>query len=310
MSYIAIDIGATNIRVAVGDHNGLKKKVMEPTETKKGALGVSKQIIRLIESIWVGEPISIGIGSIGPINHVEGKITNTPNYPFNNIPITEPLIEQYKVPVTILNDCTAAVLGERVFGAGHGIENLVYVTISTGLGGGAIIDDNLLMGKDGKAVEVGHFTLDPESDIICGCGCRGHWEAFSSGNNIPTYARKLLDKMDWSKGLLFDLSKGDSKNLKTENIFEAAKKEDKYAQKIIHEIGLKNAIGFGNIVNAYDPELITIGGSIALKNPELILNPILENIEKHIINRIPEIMITPLGQDAVILGALAFAMRI
>ena len=310
MSYIAIDIGATNIRVAVGDHNGLKKKVMEPTETRKGALGVSKQIIRLIESIRVDEPNSIGIGSIGPINHKEGMITNTPNYPFNNIPITEPLIEQYKVPVTILNDCTAAVLGEQVFGAGQGIENLAYVTISTGLGGGAIVDDNLLMGKDGNAVEVGHFTLDPDSDITCGCGCRGHWEAFSSGKNIPAYARKLLEKTDWSNGLLFDLCGGDPNNLKTENIFEAAKKGDKHAEQIIHEIGLKNAIGFANIVNAYDPELITIGGSIALKNPDLILNPIKKNIEKHIINRAPEIMITPLGQDSVILGALAFAMRI
>ena len=310
MSYIAIDIGATNIRVAVGDHNGLKEKVMEKTDTSRGAIGVSQQIIRLIDAFKVDEPTSIGIGSIGPINHDEGMITNTPNYPFNNIPITEPLITKYKVPVTIANDCTAAVLGEQVFGAGQGIENLVYVTISTGLGGGAIVDDNLLMGKDGNAVEVGHFTLDPESDVVCGCGCRGHWEAFSSGKNIPTYASKLLSEMDWSKGVLFDLSRGDSKNLKTENIFEAAKKGDKYAQKIIHEIGVKNAIGFGNIVNAYDPELITIGGSIALKNQDLILNPIRDNIEKHIINRAPEIIITPLGHDSVILGALAFAMRV
>jgi len=310
LSYVAIDIGATNIRVAVGDYNGIKEKKVEKTDTIDGAVGVSAQIVRLIDSFGIEEPISIGIGSIGPINHAMGIITNTPNYPFNNIPITEPLKEQYKVPVTIVNDCTAAVLGEQMFGAGQGIENLVYVTISTGLGGGAIVDDNLLLGKDGNAVEVGHFTLDPESDIICGCGCRGHWEAFSSGKNIPAYAEKLLEKNDWRKGLLFDLSGGDPKKLKTENIFEAAKKGDKHALQIIHEIGLKNAIGFANIVNAYDPELITIGGSIALKNPDLILKPILENIEKHTINRSPEIMITPLGQDSVILGALAFAMRI
>ena len=310
MSYVAIDIGATNIRVAVGDYNGLKNKVIEKTETSRGAIGVSQQIIRLIDAFKVDEPMSIGIGSIGPINHDEGMITNTPNYPFNNIPITEPLIEKYKVPVTIANDCTAAVLGEQVFGAGQGIENLVYVTISTGLGGGAIVDDNLLMGKDGNAVEVGHFTLDPESEIVCGCGCRGHWEAYSSGKNIPIYAEHLLKKKNWRTGLLHQLCEGDPKNLTAENIFAAAKKEDKHAMEIVHEIGLKNAIGFGNIVNAYDPELITIGGSIALRNPELILTPIKENIEKHIINRAPEIMITPLGQDSVILGALALAMQI
>jgi len=310
LSHVAIDIGATNIRVAVGDYNGIKEKKVEKTDTFYGALGVSGQIIRLIDSFMVEEPISIGIGSIGPINHKEGMITNTPNYPFNNIPITEPLIEKYKVPVTIVNDCTAAVLGEQMFGAGRGIENLVYVTISTGLGGGAIVDGNLLMGKDGNAVEVGHFTLHPDSEVVCGCGCRGHWEAYSSGKNIPVYAERILQTKDWDTGLLHQLSGGTTKNLTAENIFTAAKKGDKHAQGIVHEIGLKNAIGFGNIVNAYDPELITIGGTIALENPDLILNPIKENIEQHIINRAPEIMITPLGQDSVILGALALAMRV
>ena len=310
MSYVAIDIGATNIRVGIGNHSGIKKKVMEPTETRRGAMGVSKQIIRLIESIIDEEPTNIGIGSIGPINHEEGLITNTPNYPFNNIPITEPLIDRYKVPVTIVNDCTAAVLGEQVFGAGEGLDNLVYVTMSTGLGGGAIVDDNLLLGKDGNAVEVGHFTIDPESEITCGCGCKGHWEAFCSGKNIPTYAESLLRGIDWSSGALHRLTGGKVENLSPKNIFTAARQGDEHAAMIVHEIGLKNAIGFANIVNAYDPELITIGGSIALNNPDQILVPIKENIHKHTINRVPEIKMTALGHDAVIIGALALAMFI
>lgn len=310
MSYIAIDIGATNIRVAVGDHSGIKKKVMELTETRRGPLGVSKQIIRLIDSIRDEEPTNIGIGSIGPINHEEGMITNTPNYPFNNIPITEPLIDQYKVPVTIVNDCTAAVLGEQVFGAGQGLDDLVYVTISTGLGGGAIVDDNLLLGKDGNAVEVGHFTIDPSSEILCGCGCKGHWEAFCSGKNIPAYAATLLRDVNWGGGALHRLTGGKTENLSAQNIFTAARQGDEHAEMIVHEIGLKNAIGFANIVNAFDPELITIGGSIAVNNPDQILEPIKENIHKHTINRVPEIKMTPLGHDAVIMGALALAMYI
>ncbi len=310
MSYIAIDIGATNIRVATGNHTGLMEKVMEPTETKRGPTGVSKQIIRLIDSIVEEEPSSIGIGSIGPINQELGMITNTPNYPFKNIPIEEPLIKKYKVPVTMVNDCTAAVAGENFFGAGQGLDNLVYVTISTGLGGGAIVDGNLLIGKDGNAVEVGHFTIDPDSDVVCGCGCRGHWEAFCSGKNIPAYAEKLLRGLDWKSGSMYHQTNGDPGKLQTKTIFDAAKRGDKYAKLIVSEIGAKNAIGFANIVNAYDPELITIGGSIALNNPKLILEPIKENIGKHTINRVPEIKITPLGQDAVIIGALAIAMQL
>jgi len=280
---------------------------MEPTEIRYGSLGVSKQIIRLIEFIKE-EPISIEIGSIGPIDQKEGIITNTPNYPFNNIPILEPLIDKYKVPVTIVNDCASAVKGEQTFGAGQGLSNLVYVTIITGLGGGAIVNDHLLLGKDGNAVEVGHFTVDSDSDIVCGCGCRGHWEAFSSGKNIPAFAKTLLKELDWKNGSLYKLSEGKPENLTAIKIYDAAKLGDKYARMIVDKIGEINAIGFANVINAYDPELITIGGSIALNNPKLSLNPIMENIEKHTINRVPEIKLTSLGQDAVLIGALALAM--
>jgi glucokinase len=310
LSYIAIDIGATNIRVATGDHTGLIEKIMEPTETREGPMGVSHQIIRLIDSIKEEDPTNIGIGSIGPINLEKGTITNTPNYSFQNIPIREPLIEEYKVPVTMINDCAAAVVGEQYFGAGMGLRNLVYVTISTGLGGGAIVDDVLLLGKEGNAVEIGHFTIQPESEIICGCGCRGHWEAFCSGSNIPNYARHLFSDVDWSDGVLYMLTGGEKEKLQAKVIFEAARKGDRHAKMIVDELGYKNAIGFANIVNAYDPELITVGGSIALNNPNQILKPITENIEKHTINTMPEIKITPLGHDAVIIGALALAVKI
>jgi glucokinase len=282
---------------------------MEPTEINNGPKGVSKQIIRLIESIKDTRPISVGIGSIGPIDLKKGMITNTPNYPFKNIPISEPLNEKYNIPVTIVNDCAAAVIGEQTFGDGKGLHNLAYVTISTGLGGGVVVDNHLLIGKDGNAAEIGHLTIDAHSEIVCGCGCRGHWEAFSSGMNIPMFAKALLNDYDLEVSELYKLIKSNPKNLAAEDVFRVAKIDDKYAQFVVEKIGKINAIGFANIVNAYDPELITIGGSIALKNPELTLYPILENIQKHTINRIPEIKITQLGQDVVLLGALALGMK-
>jgi glucokinase len=310
LSYIAIDIGATNIRVATGDHTGLKRKIVRATDTHNSAEGVSKQIIKLIESIRTEEPNAIGIGSIGPIDLEKGMITNTPNYPFQYIPIEEPLVEEYKVPVTIVNDCTAAVMGEQMFGAGQGMENLVYVTISTGLGAGAIVDDNLLLGKDGNAVEAGHFTIYPDSDIVCGCGCKGHWEAFSSGKNIPKFVRSILNPKHWRNSELHQLADGEPENITAKMLYTAANHGDEYSLTIVERIGEINAIGFADLVNAYDPELITVGGSIALNNHRLVLEPIRENVQKHTINRVPEIKITPLGQDAVIIGALAMAMQI
>jgi glucokinase len=309
LSYIAVDIGATNIRVATGSSDGLHEKRSELTETGKGADGVSQQIIRLIGDVKDGNPESIGIGSIGPIDLETGKITNTPNYPFNYIPVTQPLEDHFGIKTKLVNDCAAAVLGEQRFGAGKGYSNIVYVTISTGIGGGAIVDNHLLQGKDGNAPEIGHITIDAYSDIKCGCGSYGHWEAYASGSNIPRFALKLM-KASWRKSLIANLISGDLNQLTSKTIYDAAKQSDEVALGVVTEIGKINAAGFANITNLFDPEIITVGGSIALNNPRLVLDPIRENIDKHLINRKPEIKVTPLGGDAVLIGALALAMRV
>jgi glucokinase len=309
VGFLAVDIGATNIRVASGDHQGLKSKLSETTDRDNGPLGVSAQIIRMAHELEMDSVESVGVGSIGPIDIASGCITDTPNLPFKEIPVTEPLREAFGAPVSLLNDCTAAVLGEKSFGAGKEIENLAYVTLSTGLGGGAIVDGHLLIGKDGNAVEVGHITISPDSPLTCGCGSPGHWEAYSSGNNIPNFARHILREEEGS-GLIHGLTEGGSGALTVETLFEAAKAGDAAALRVVDELGKVNAVGFANVVNAFDPELITIGGSIALNNPELILEPILENIDMHLLNRRPRIMITPLGDDVVLCGALAMALSL
>ncbi|UCD43931.1 MAG: ROK family protein [Candidatus Bathyarchaeota archaeon] len=303
--YAAVDIGATNVRVALGDKEGLAEKRSERTDRENGAAGVSWQIVRMIGGLSAA-PASIGVGSIGPIDLSTGSIEDTPNLPFKVIPIAEPLREAFGVPVAMLNDCSAAVLGESEYGAGKGLDNLVYVTLSTGLGGGAIVDGHLLVGKDGNAVEVGHLTIDPDSPLVCGCGCRGHWEAYCSGANIPDYARLLLQG-ERLQGILGETTGWEPMNITSENLFDAARKGNSQALHVVRKIGEVNAVGFADIVNVFDPQLITVGGSIALHNPGLVLEPIKSNIRRHLINREPEIVITPLGDDAVLMGALALA---
>ncbi len=309
MGFLTVDIGATKIRVASGDHVGLKSKLSETTDRDNGPLGVSAQIIRMAHELGMDSVESVGVGSIGPIDIASGRIVGTPNLPFKEIPVTEPLREAFGVPVSLLNDCTAAVLGEKNFGAGKEVDNLAYVTLSTGLGGGAIVDGHLLIGKDGNAVEVGHITIAPDSPLTCGCGSPGHWEAYSSGNNIPNFARHILGDEEGSS-LIHGLTEGDSGALTAEILFEAANAGDAAALRVVDELGKVNAVGFANIVNAFDPELITIGGSIALNSPVLILEPILENIGRHLLNRMPRIMITPLGEDVVLYGALSRAISL
>jgi len=307
--YAAVDLGATNIRVAIGDEAGIRKKIIRRTDTSSGAEGITTQITNMIRTLHVEKIAAIGVGSIGPLNLDTGCVVDTPNLPFKKISIVNPLSEAFHVPVILMNDCSAAVLGEQAFGAGRGLRNIVYVTLSTGLGGGAIVDGHLLVGKDGNAVEIGHLTIDPASDLVCGCGCKGHWEAYCSGSNIPNYARLLMEGKEAEGSLLFRLAGGDLEGITTEVLFAAASEGDPLALWIVDKIGEINAIGFADIVNAYDPELITVGGSIALKNPAPILKPIKENIDRHLINRKPKIRVTPLGEDAVLYGALALSMR-
>ena len=303
--YAAVDLGATNVRVAHGSASRIMGKTSERTDGAHGASGVAAQIIRMIKGLGMEGPEAIGIGSIGPLDLSTGRVLDSPNLPLGAIPIVGPLVEEFQVPVGLLNDCSVAVLGELEFGAGMGLRNLAYITLSTGLGGGAIVDGHLLIGKDGNAVEVGHLTIDPDSPLVCGCGCRGHWEAYCSGSNIPNFARLLLEARGDEDHLR--LVGGEPRSLTAEALFDAAKRGDPVALDIVSEIGRINAVGFANVVNAYDPELITVGGSIALRNPDLVLGPIVKNIGGHLLNRMPEIIITPLGEDIVLYGALALA---
>ena len=308
---LGVDIGATNTRVAIGDLSGILFKTSEKTVNKGDEYTVAEQIIKLAEKIpekLIRRIAGVGIGSIGPINIRRGVIVNPPNLPFKKVFVVEPLIDRFRVPVYLVNDCVAAVIGEKFFGAGGKVDNLVYVTISTGIGCGAYVNGNLLLGKDGNAHEAGHMVVDFRGRLKCGCGGRGHWEAYCSGRNIPNYAKLILRKIG-KVGVKESSLYRDFENLTSEAVFLNARMGDYLALKIVREIGRLNAIGFANIVNMYDPSLITVGGALILRNIDLTIPIIRRSIVRYTINRIPRIIPTPLGEDAVLYGAIALALN-
>ena len=314
---VGIDLGGTNIRVALGDEKGrILARASERTEKAKGPEGVSKQIIRIIHRLkrntGIKEIAGLGIGSTGPLNLKKGGLMKPTNIPYDFIPLVEPLKDEFHVPVYLLNDCSAAVVGERFFGAGRKHENLAYITLSTGIGGGVYVDGHLLIGKDGNAAEIGHFTIDYEGRLLCGCGKRGHWEAYCSGNGIPNYVELLLSnksREEVESSLLMKAAAGDPKRVTSKILYDCAKAGDQLALEIIEKIGRLNAIGFACVVDAYDPSLITVGGSIALRNVNLVIEPIRRYVDDYARNSIPEIKITPLGDDVVLYGALAMVFH-
>ena len=315
---VAVDLGATNLRVALGLRDGsFVAKKSEPTDTASGNLAISRQIIRMAKSMQEENRLpkerlrGIGIGSIGPLNPRKGGIDKPANIPqYDFIPLVKPLHGEFGVTVTLLNDCAAAVVGEKEIGAGVREENLVYITISSGIGAGVYVDGHLLLGKDGNAHEIGHMVIDSEGKLACGCGRRGHWEAYCSGRNIPNYARLLLRQWGvdaFKKSLLYYRTSGDLSNLAAKTVYECAAQGDELCARLLEEVGRLNAVGFANVVNLYDPSLVTVGGSVTLNNPAVTLEPVVAHIGDYLFNRAPKIQVTELGEDIVLCGALVAA---
>ncbi|MCI4438304.1 ROK family protein [archaeon] len=304
---IGVDLGATNLRVAIGNKEGkILFKLSERTVNEGDEYAISNQIYKMISSApreLLSKVIGIGIGSIGPMDIKKGIIF-PPNLNFKFAFLTAPLKEKLNLPVYLLNDCVAAVVGEKNFGAGKEVDNLVYITISTGIGGGVYVNGNLLLGKEGNAHEVGHTVLDYRGKLVCGCGKPGHWEAYCSGKNLPRFAKLIMEE-EKIESKLSDMIKDNFSYVTSEIIFKLAREGDKLAKVVVERCSEINAMGFANVIDVYDPSLITVGGSVVLNNLDLVLEPIKKKVRNYAANSIPDIIPTPLGQDIVLYGAIA-----
>ncbi len=299
---IAIDLGATNVRAAMVNPQGkIIKKLKQPTP-RQGTDGtaVTRAITAMIAKLAAPAPDrqhlkGIGISSIGPLDYKKGGPCNSPNIPFSFIPLVRPLQKQFSLPVVLLNDANAAVLGEQHFGAGKQVKNLVYVTLSTGIGGGAIVNGKLLFGHSGNAAEIGHLIVDTTYNLPCTCGKGiGHWEGYASGRNIPRFFNHWLQTQN---------KRADFKTQQPETIFAEARRGNTSALTFLDELNRINSRAVSDIIVAYDPELITFGGSVALNNSHIIIGGIKKYIDRYLPT--PPIRITSLGENITLLGAAA-----
>ena len=316
--WIGIDLGGTWVRVVLSDGQGnFLLKARERVDASS-AMAISGQMIRLSRFLCdkLGHNMKcvngVGIAAKGPLKQDEGVLIHPATLKFDRIPLTEPISEKLSVPSCLINDAAGAALGERVFGAAKGIDNFAYITISTGIGCGAMVNGTLLLGKDGNAHEAGHIVIDYDGRLTCGCGKRGHWEAYCSGSNIPNFIKMKMKNMPnetIKTSLLFEKTRADLSKLTASDLFAAAKEGDELSIDLVKEIGRLNAVGLASVINVYDPSLVTIGGTVTLKNKKMIMSPIKEHVKDYIINRLPKIMVTPLGDDIGLYGAVATAMN-
>jgi glucokinase len=296
MNVVGIDIGASNLRIALCNRRG---RILEFSSEKTNAANLMAQIYGGLHRLPGFD--AIGIASVGPLDVTEGVILNPPNVRLRHVEIVRLVRNRFKRPCVLSNDCAAAVLAEKMFGAGRDVENLVYVTLSTGVGCGVMVDGRVLRGKDGNAHEMGHCTVEVPGRLRCGCGSYGHWEAYCGGKHIPAFARLLLRTEYRHRATSL---RGVRQTLSPEALFDAAR-SDRVAAEIVDRICMINGVGVANAINAYDPELVTIGGSVALRHARRVLAPIRRYARRYAINRVPPITLTPLKDLAVVYGAVA-----
>jgi glucokinase len=316
--WIGVDLGGTWVRVVLSDGKGNFVEKANEKVDKSSSEAISSQIVRLTRFLCekhgfaVNAIRGVGIASAGPLMQEKGVLIKPTNLPFDLVPLTKPVSEKLGVPSCLINDCAGAALGEKTFGAAKELDNCVYITISTGIGGGAIVNGTLLLGKDGNGHEVGHFVIDYEGRLTCSCGKRGHWEAYCSGRNIPNFVRmriKDVPQKEARESSLLERLGGDLSKLTAADLFAAAKEVDSLSLRLVNEIGVLNAIGFANVINAYDPSLITVGGTVTLKNKKMVLSPIKKYVKDYAVNRVPKITVTPLADEAGLYGAVAAALK-
>lgn len=305
---IGVDVGGTRLRAARFDSD---MTMLERVETFSGAQegtdAVVDRLIALIQQVLPedpGELQGIGMGVPGPIDPQAGLIIETPNLPWSNLPLVKLVRDAVGGTVRLGNDADVAALGEFYAGAAKGknIQHMIYLTISTGIGGGIINAGKLLTGR-GQGGEVGHIVVEPDGPP-CTCGRRGHLEALASGTAIARLAREKLAQGAHSS--LVGMADGNLDTIGTGMVARAAAEGDSFAIELIQSAGRYTGIGIASLMHLFNPEMFVIGGGVANVG-NLLFDAIHEAVDEYVMHpRFAEgVPIVPavLGGDAGLIGA-------
>lgn len=305
--YIGVDLGGTKIYTAICNELGeIFNEEVIATEVDKGPEQIVDKIINSIKkvskNIKAEEVKAIGIGSPGPLNIKEGLIVSPPNLPIRNFNIVDKIKSEFKLPTFLDNDANAATLGEYIFGAGKGTENMIYITASTGVGGGAILNGKIYRGSTSNALEIGHTTISRDGRV-CGCGNRGCVESMSSGIYIEKMANDLMGEEK-------ETTLKNYEKITAKEVFTEAAKGDQVSNYILSETLSYLGMAVANCANIFDPDKIIIGGGIT-KGGSIVLDKINEEVKNRSLEPIYKnckIEKAQLGDQAGVIGAVALAM--
>ncbi len=309
---IGVDLGGTYLRAALADERGaLVERRQVETGAREGVAAVVDRIVRIVEEVGAGAPevTAVGVGSPGPLNARTGVVASPPNLPgWRDVPLARMLEERLVVPVRLGNDANVAALGEYAYGAGRGALHVIYITVSTGVGGGIIADGRLLEGQRGAAGEVGHVIVEPDGPP-CGCGNRGCLEALASGTAIARRAREEIAA--GRQSAIAEPAVGSADGVTAQVIVGAARAGDALSVELLREAGRWLGLGVVGLVHLFNPQVVIVGGGVTGAG-ELLMEPLRDEVFSGVMPVFREdlkIVLPDLGSDAGLYGAVALARR-
>jgi len=305
---LAIDLGGTWFRVAAISRGGdVVARLQRPTAAQRAAEEVVRDLcagVREIrDQVTNRQIVGLGVSAPGPLDPEAGVIIEAPGLPqWRNVPLTRLLEEELGLSVALGNDANLAALGEARCGAGRGAAHLVYLTVSTGVGGGMIVDGRLLLGVRGLAGESGHMNIWPDG-APCGCGNRGCLEAYASGAGLVRLAHDAI-----AAGRPTELV-AHGADLRAVDIAESADRGDPLARELFHQAGTALGIGVRNLLHLFNPSAVVIGGGVS-RAGAILWEPMLAVVDADRYGTFrsdARILQAELGDDPGLVGAGLFA---
>jgi glucokinase len=307
-----IDVGGTKIAGGVVDEDGTVVEELRVESPATDADAIESAIADLVSELRSRHAIeAVGVGAAGYVDKARAVVLFAPNVAWRNEDLKGELEKRVDLPVVIENDANAAAWGEFRFGAGHDVEDLMLVTVGTGVGGGLVLDGEVYRGANGVGAEIGHMRVVPNG-ILCGCGKHGCFEQYASGSALVREARALALSGAMIAQRMLRQAGGDLNKITGPLITEVARQGDPGAIQQLAELGRWLGEGVASLTEVLDPAVVVVGGGVS-EADELLLDPTREAFAGQLVGRgfrpIPEIRKARLGNRAGLIGAADLARR-
>jgi len=311
---IGVDVGVHKLRVVIADINAniIEEGIVPLLKgiNKEQLIQIIKESINDIinlSKLTKKKIIGVGIGMHGIVDYKQGISIFAPNLNLRNIPIKEEIEREFQLPVKVENDAKVLALGEKWFGYGLDVENMVCLNVGIGVGAGIIFNDKLFHGLNGIAGEIGHTVLDLDGPK-CACGNYGCLQTLCAGEAVRNYAIKEISL--GRESMILKLVKGEKDKIVGEIIHQAALAGDTLALEVLGKSGMYLGIGISNLINILNPELVVLSGGVT-KAGSFILDPVKEEVRKRVLTdeaKQTKIVISKLGDRGTVIGAVTLVL--